>query len=118
MATKRTIYECRHQPAAITKEELLAFKKIDPDERWELTLQMWKKAEAAARKAPPASSISSRMLGPARSPPSSPSSSIAALDSADRTSEVCDDDNGANGGRDEECRLWCFEASKWTGNDL
>ncbi|KAK3624037.1 hypothetical protein LTR56_021232 [Elasticomyces elasticus] len=92
MATKRTIYERRHQPAAITKEELLAFKKIDPDERWELTLQMWKKAEAAARKAEPASSISFRMLGPARSPPSSPSSSIAALDLADRTSEVCDDD--------------------------
>ncbi|KAK3635941.1 hypothetical protein LTR56_014479 [Elasticomyces elasticus] len=123
MATKRTTYDPRHQPAAITKQELRGFGKINPDERWEATQKMWKKVEAAARKAPAASSISSRGSTPARFPPSSPASSIASLDSADRTNEICDNDlvlpvDGLRGGKDEELRLWHFEASDWMGNGL
>ncbi|KAK5717863.1 hypothetical protein LTR15_008704 [Elasticomyces elasticus] len=72
----------------MTTQELLACGKIDPDVRWEATQKMWKKVEAAARKAQAASSISSSVSTPAWSPPSSPASSIASLDSADRTNEA------------------------------
>ncbi|KAK5734842.1 hypothetical protein LTR17_008612 [Elasticomyces elasticus] len=107
MATKCTIHDPRHQPAAMTKQELRACGKIDLDERLELISKMRKKAEAASP-----SSISSRLSIPAQSAPSSPASSIAAFDEADQTKEVWDNvRNRLSGGSD---KLSKSATSRWT----